>query len=85
MRHSESEKYVSISFNYEFYFKNCMQNYPTMSREHSGKKLLFSTADILQNLHFKFQISEPCGLQTSKFLIVSGNEIIVDSNRESDR
>ena len=27
------EKYVSISFNFEFYFKNCKQNYPAMSRE----------------------------------------------------
>ena len=85
MRCSELEKYVSISFNFEFYFKNFKQNYPTMSREHSGKKLLLTTEDILHKLHFKFQISEPCGLQISKFLIFSGNEIIVDSNGESDR
>ena len=56
-----------------------------MSREHSGKKSLISTKDILHKSHFKFQISEPCGLQISKFLIFSGNEIVVDSNRESDR
>ena len=85
MRHSESEKYVRISFNFEFYFKNCTQNYPTMSREHSGKKLLSTTEDILHKSHFKFQISEPCGLQILKFLIFSGNGIVVDSNRESDR
>ena len=85
MRHSESEKYVGISLNFEFYFKNCMQNYPTMSREHSGKKLLVSTKDILHKSHFKFRISEPCGLQISKFLIFSGNEIVFDSNWESDR
>ena len=63
MRHSESWKYVSISFYFEFYFKNCMQNYSTMSREHSGKKLLVITEDILHKSHFKFRISEPCGLQ----------------------
>ena len=57
MRCSESEIYVSISLNFEFYFKNCKQNYPTMSREHSGKKLLLTTEDILHKLHFKFQIS----------------------------
>ena len=61
-----------------------MQNYPTMSREHSGKKLLVSTEDILHKSHFKFWISEPLGLQISKF-IFSGDEIIVDSNEESDR
>ena len=34
-----------------------MQNYPTMSREHSGKKLLVTTEDILQNhiSSFRFQ------------------------------
>ena len=80
MRCSESEKY-----NFEFYFKNCTQNCPTMSREHSGKKLLVSTKDILHKSHFKFWISEPCGLQISKFLIFSGDEIVVDSNGESDR
>ena len=68
-RHSESKKYVSTSFNFEFYFKNCKQNYPTMSREHSGKKLLLTTKDILHKSHFKFRISEPHGLQISKFLI----------------
>ena len=62
-----------------------MQNYPTKSREHSGEKLLVSTKEILQNSHFKFQISEPRGLQILKFLIFSGNEIVVDSNGESDR
>ena len=67
MRHSELEKYVSISLNFEFYFKNCMQNYPTMSREHSGKKLLVSTEDILHKSHFKFWISEP--LWSSNFEI----------------
>ena len=68
MRCSESEKYVSISSNFEFYFKNCMQNYPTMSREHSGKKLLVSTQDILHKLHFKFRFLETHGLQISNFL-----------------
>ena len=63
------QKYVSISFNFEFYFKNCKQNYPTMSRVHSGKKLLLTTEDILYKSHFKFWISEPHGLQISKFLI----------------
>ena len=77
--------YISISFYFEFYFKNCIQNYPTMSREHSGKKLLVTTEDILHKSHFKFQISEPCGLQILKFLIFSSDEIVVDSNRESDR
>ena len=62
-----------------------MQNYPIMSREHSGMKLLVSTEDILHKSHFKFWISEPCGLQISKFLIFSGDEIVVDSNGESDR
>ena len=56
-----------------------MQIYPTMSREHSGKKLLISTEDILHKLHFKFQISEPRGLQILKF-IFSGDKIVVDSN-----
>ena len=56
-----------------------------MSREHSGKKLLVSTKYILHKLHFKFWISEPCGLQISKFLIFSGDEIVVNSNEESDR
>ena len=41
-----------------------------MSREHSGKKLLVTTEDILHKSHFKFQISEPHGLQISKFLIL---------------
>ena len=71
MRHSESLKYVTISFYFEFYFKNCMQNYPTISREHSGEKLLITTEDIVHKLHFKFWISEPHGLQISKFLIFS--------------
>ena len=44
-----------------------MQNYPTMSREHSGKKLLVTTEDILHKSHLKFRISEPC-LQILKFL-----------------
>ena len=60
-----------------------MQNYPTMSRD--GKKLLVTTEVILHKLHFKFQISEPCGLQSLKFLIFSSNEIVIDSKRESDR
>ena len=85
MRCSELEKYVSISFNFEFYFKNYMLSYPTMSREHSGKKLLLTTKDILHKSHFKFWISEPHGLQILKFLIFSGDEIVVDSNGESDR
>ena len=62
-----------------------MQNYPTMSREHSGKKLLVTNEDILHKLHFKFWISEPHGHQISKFLIFSSDEIVVDSNGESDR
>ena len=62
-----------------------MQNYPTMSREHSGKKLLLTTKDILQKLHFKFRISEPCDLQILKFLIFSVDEIVVGSKGESDR
>ena len=56
-----------------------------MSREHSGKKLLVSTKDILHKSYFKFWISEPCGLQISKFLIFSGDEIVVDSNEKNDR
>ena len=62
-----------------------MQNYPAMSREHSGKKLLATTKDILHKSHFKFRISEPCGHQILKFLIFSNDEIVVDSNEESDR
>ena len=85
MTHSESWKYVSISFYFEFYFKNCMQNYPAMSREHSGKKLLVTTEDILHKLHFKFRISEPHGLQISKFLIFSCDEIVVEKSEENDR
>ena len=52
-----------------------------MSREHSGKKLLVTTDDILHKSHFKFQISEQHGLQISKFLIFSHDEIVVDNNR----
>ena len=85
MRHSESERYVSISFNFEVYFKNCKQNYPSMSREHSGKKLSLTTEDILHKSHFKFQISEPCGLQILKFFIFSGDEIVVEKNEENER
>ena len=44
-----------------------MQNYPTMSSEHSGKKLLVTTEDILHKSYFKFWISELHGLQISKF------------------
>ena len=62
-----------------------MQNYPTMSREHSGKKLLLTTEDILHKSHFKFQISETCGLQILKFLIFSCDEILVEKNKENDR
>ena len=47
---------------------NAQQNYPTMSREHSVKKLLVTTEDILHKSLFKFWISEACGLQTSNFL-----------------
>ena len=82
---SESWKYVSISFYFEFYFKNRMQNYPTMSRKHSGKKLLVTTEDILHKSHFKFQISEPRGLQISKCLIFSHDEIVVEKYEENDR
>ena len=85
MTHSEPQKYVSISFYFNFYFTNCMQNYSTMSTEHSGKKLLVTTEDILHKLHLKFWISEACGLQISKFLIFSCDEIVVDCNGESDR
>ena len=85
MKHSESWKYVSISFNFEFYFKNHMQNYPTMSREHSGKKILVTTKDILYKSHFKFWISEPHSLQILKFLIFSSDEIVVEKNEENDR
>ena len=56
-----------------------MQNYSTKSREHYGKKLLVTTKGILH----KFRISEACGLQNSKFLIFSSDEIVVDSNGES--
>ena len=62
-----------------------MQNYPTMSREHSGKKSFVTTEEILHKLHFKFWISEPHGLQISKFLIFSRDEIVVEKNEENDR
>ena len=61
-----------------------MQNYPTISREHSGKKLLVSTKDIVHKLHFNFRISEPHGLQISKFLIFSSDDIVVEK-KENDR
>ena len=57
MEHTEPKKYVSISLYFEFFFKNPLQTYPTMSREHSGKKLLVSNEEILQNSHFNFWIS----------------------------
>ena len=85
MEHFEPWKYISISFYFEFYFKNCVQNYPTMSRKQSGKKLLVSTKEILQNSHFKFQISEPHGLQISKFLIFSHDVLVVENPEENDR
>ena len=62
-----------------------MQNYPTISREHSGKKLLVTTEDILHKSHFKFRISEPCGLQISKFLIFSHDKLVMEKNEENDR
>ena len=31
-----------------------MQNYPTMSTEHCGKKLLVTTEEILHKTHFNF-------------------------------
>ena len=62
-----------------------MQNYHTKSREHSGKKLLVSTKEILQNIHFKFWISEQHGLQISKFLIFSHDELVVENQEENDR
>ena len=68
MRHSESEKYASISFNFEFYFKNCMQNYPTMSREHSGKKLLLPTRDILHKSPFKLRFQNHVVFKFQNFL-----------------
>ena len=62
MRHSESLKYVSISFYFDFYFTNSMQKYPTMSRQHCGKKLLvnftqnaFQDLDIRTTWSWKFQ------------------------------
>ena len=55
-----------------------------MYREHSGKKLLVSTKEILQNTHFKFWISEPCGLQISKFLIFSNDEFVVENREENN-
>ena len=82
MECTEPKKYVSISLYFEFYF---MQTYSTMSREHSGKKLLVSTEEILQNMHFKFWISEPHGLQISKFLIFSHDELVVENREENDR
>ena len=85
MECTEPKKSASISLHFESYFKNHMQTYPTMSREHSGKKLLVSTKEILQNLHFKFWISEPHGLQISKFLIFSCDELVVENREESDR
>ena len=59
-----------------------MQTYPIMSREHSGKKLLVSTEEILR---FKFWISEPHGLQIKKFLILSRDEVVVENQEENDR
>ena len=56
-----------------------------MSSEHSGKKLLVTTEDILHQSLFKFWISQAHGLQISYFLIFSHDEIVVDSNGESDR
>ena len=56
-----------------------------MSREHSGKKLSLTTKDILHKLHFKFHISELHGLQISKFLIFSGDEIVVEKNKDNGR
>ena len=56
-----------------------------MFREHSGKKLLVTTKDISHKLHFKFQISEPGGLQILKFLISSCDELVVEKNKENDR
>ena len=56
-----------------------------MFREHSGKKLLVSTEEILQNLHFKFRISEPHGLQILKFLIFSHDEFVAENWEENDR
>ena len=84
MECTEPKKYVSVSLYFEFFFKNHMQTYPTMSKEHSGKKLLVSAKEILQNAHFNFWISEPCGLQISKFLIFSHEEL-VENREENDR
>ena len=55
-----------------------------MSREHSGKKLLVTTEDILHKSLFKFWISQ-AQAQISYFLIFSHDEIVVDSNGEGDR
>ena len=62
-----------------------MQNYPTMSREHSSKELLVTTEDILHKSHSKFWISELHGLQILKLLIFSSDEIVVEKNEENDR
>ena len=74
MERIEPWKCVSISLYFEFYFKNHMQSYPTMSKEYCGKKLLVSAEEILQNSHFMFRISEPHGLQILKFLIFGYDE-----------
>ena len=60
-----------------------MQNYTTISREQSGKKLLVTTKDILHKLRFKFWILESRGLQILKFLIFSSDEIVVEKNKEN--
>ena len=52
--HIKEGIYVSISFYFDLYFMNYMLNYPTLSREHCGKKLLVITEQILYKIHFKF-------------------------------
>ena len=81
MEHIELWKYVSISLQFEFYFKIVCKTI----LQYSGKKLLVSTKEILQNLHFKFRISEPHGLQILKFLIFSHDELVEENQEENDR
>ena len=63
--HCELQKYVSISFYFDFYFTNCMQNYPTMSRQHSGKKLLVTTEGHFAQI--KFQVLDFRSTWSSNF------------------
>ena len=64
-----------------------MQNYPTMSREHCGKKLLVTTEEILHKTHFKFWISKPHGLQIlkSSIFLFLRDDVVDESSMQSDR